>query len=455
MDASDPKPGSEESAEKRQPSRFTPEWSDKPKPAVKDEPKSKPGENNLDALAVATHPKKHALGPEHPKVRFLALAMLVIIGLGSGFVGGWLGNRDDNGKIPIDKQEVVLKSQGDLISHIASTVGPSVVSVDVTTTVTSDSSAQNFFGFGGGQPQSSEQQAAGTGIILTSGGLIITNRHVVPAGTSKVSVTLSDGTEFDDVSVVGRTSSSDSLDIAFLKINDTKGKKLTPATIGDSTKMKVGDSVVAIGNALGQFQNTVTSGILSGYGRSIQATDSDGSNPENLEDLFQTDAAINEGNSGGPLVNLDGQVIGINTATSADGQSIGFSIPINDVSGLIKSVEANGKLQRPYLGVVYVPITNDIAKQDKLSVTRGAYIPSADEVGQDPIISGGPADKAGLKAGDIITKLDDTAIDQANSLSALVNKHSVGDKVTLTIIRDGKGKTVDVILGAAPTDSGS
>ena len=214
----------------------------------------------------------------------------------------------------------------------------------------------------------------------------------------------------------------------------------------------MGDSVIAIGNALGQFQNTVTSGILSGYGRSIQATDSNGSNPENLEDLFQTDAAINEGNSGGPLVNLDGQVIGINTATSANAQSIGFAIPINDVSGLIKSVEANGKLQRPYIGVVYVPITNDIAKQYNLSVTRGAYIPTADQAGQDPIIAGGPADKAGLQAGDIITKLDDTAIDQTNSLSALVNKHSVGDKVTLTVIESGKTKTVDVTLGAAPSN---
>src|SRR6185295_8059449 len=155
-----------------------------------------------------------------------------------------------------------------------------------------------FFGFS----QPSTQEGAGTGIILTSDGLIVTNRHVAPAGTTKVSVVLSDGTEFDNVKVVGRTNSTDSLDIAFLKIDDLKGKKLTPATLGDSSKMEVGDSVIAIGNALGQFQNTVTSGILSGYGRSIQASDASGGSSENLEGLFQTDAAINEGNSGGPLV---------------------------------------------------------------------------------------------------------------------------------------------------------
>src|SRR5690606_17830987 len=176
---------------------------------------------------------------------------------------------------------------------------------------------------------------------------------------------LSDGTELDDVTVVGRTSSRDSLDIAFLKINNLEGKKLTPARIGDSSKMQVGDPVVAIGNALGQFQNTVTSGIISGYGRNIQALDTNGA--ESLENLFQTDTAINPGNSGGPLVNLNGEVIGINTAVAGgDAQNIGFAIPINDVVGLIDTVKQTGKLQRPYLGVIYIPITNDVAEQYSL-----------------------------------------------------------------------------------------
>lgn len=413
-----------EDDKKQSPNHFSPEWQDD---------KSRP------TFANAARP---VLGPDHPKIKFLAMALLIIVAIGSGFLGGWLGARNDTKTTP-QKQQVVLKSQGQLISNIANIVGASVVSVNTT----SAAAAQSFFGAG----QPSQQQGAGTGIILTSDGLIVTNRHVVPQGTTSVSVVLSDGTEFDNVTVIGRTNSTDSLDIAFLKIGDTKGHKLTPATLGDSTKMQVGDSVIAIGNALGQFQNTVTSGILSGHGRSVRASDSSGSSAENLEDLFQTDAAINEGNSGGPLVNLDGEVIGINTAVAGNAQNIGFSIPINDVSGLIKTVEQTGKLERPYIGVYYVPITNDVAQQYSLNATRGAYIPTADQLGSIPIIAGGPADKAGLQSGDIITKLDGKSIDQNNSLSALVNKHSVGDKVTLTIVRSGKTQNVTVTLGAAPT----
>ena len=381
---------------------------------------------------------KPELGPDHPKIKLLAMATLVVISLSSGFLGGWLASKNKSTVItPVEKQQVILKGQGELLGQIAKDVGQSVVSVETTATT------QGFFG-------PSESEGAGTGIILTDDGLIITNRHVVPAGTSNVKVILSDGTEFTDVTVVGRTSSRDSLDIAFLKINDTKGKKLVPAKIGDSGKMQVGDPVVAIGNALGQFQNTVTSGIISGYGRNIQAVDSQGS--ENLENLFQTDTAINPGNSGGPLVNLDGEVIGINTAVAGDAQNIGFAIPINDVSGLISSVKDTGKLQRPYLGVVYIPLTNDVAEQYGLDVKRGAYIAPPGIIGTNPIVSGGPADKAGLKPGDVIVKIDDVAVDQDNSLSAIINKHKVGDKVTLTVFRDGKEQKIDVALGAAPAN---
>lgn len=378
-------------------------------------------------------------GPDHPRVRFLAMATLVILSVSSGFVGGWLAGRDKTvTTTPVETQRVVLNSQGELIGQIAEEVGKSVVSIETTATT------PGFFGF-------SESQGAGTGIILTEDGLILTNRHVVPAGTDDVRIILSDGTEFNDVTVVGRTSSRDSLDIAFLKINDLEGKKLTSAKIGDSAKMRVGDPVVAIGNALGQFQNTVTAGIISGYGRNVQAIDANGA--ESLENLFQTDTAINPGNSGGPLVNLNGEVIGINTAVAGgDAQNIGFAIPINDVIGLIDTVKQTGKLQRPYLGVIYIPITNDVAEQYSLSVKRGAYIAPPGIIGANPIIKDGPAEKAGLKAGDIILKIDGKNIDQTNSLSALVNKHKVGDKVALTILRDGKEQNIDVTLGAAPTN---
>ena len=380
-------------------------------------------------------------GPDSTRVKFFAMATLLILSVSAGFLGGWFGGRYQTPSSTIEKQQVILKSQGEVISHIAETVGESVVSINTTT-----QSSQNFFGI------NSLQQGAGTGIILNKDGLIVTNRHVVPAGTNKVSVILSDGTELDDVTVIGRTNSNDSLDIAFIKINDTKGKHLKPATLGDSSKTKVGDPVVAIGNALGQFQNTVTSGIISGFGRSVEASDSGGFSQENLENLFQTDAAINEGNSGGPLVNLDGQVIGINTAVAGgNAQNIGFAIPINDVNGLIKSVEQSGKLERPFLGVVYLPLTNDVAEQYNLDAKSGVFIPPSTDVGTDSIVSDSPAQKAGLKAGDVITKLDDKAVDQSNSLAALINKHSVGDKITLTVFRDGKEVKLTATLAAAPT----
>ncbi|HEX8763019.1 MAG TPA: trypsin-like peptidase domain-containing protein [Candidatus Saccharimonadales bacterium] len=306
-----------------------------------------------------------------------------------------------------------------------------------------------FFGFQG----STEQRGAGTGIIIDKSGLVITNRHVVPAGSKKVDVTLSDGTKFEDVQVIGRTSESDPLDVAFLKIKDTKGVTLTPAKIGDSSKVIVGDTVIAIGNALGQFQNTVTSGIISGHGRSIEAGgESDGST-ESLQNLFQTDAAINQGNSGGPLVNLEGEVIGINTAIAAgDAQNIGFAIPINDVKGVIANVIEKGKLERPYLGVVYVTITADMAKRYDLKSDAGAYIPPAVMIGSRSILSGSPAEKAGIKEGDIITKVDGEKVDETHSLTSLLGKHKVGDTITVTIVRDGNERPIDVTLSAAPED---
>ncbi len=370
-----------------------------------------------------------------------------LVGFGAGWLGAGIHNNGNNEVLngTLSPQKQVVTSQGELISSIAKTVGPSVVSVNVTSTSSSTDSIFNL-----GLPQT--EQSAGTGIILTSNGLVVTNRHVVPQGTTSVSVTLSNGTELSNVSVVGETSTSSSLDIAFLKINDSQGQTLTPAVLGDSSSVQVGDSVVAIGNALGQFQNTVTSGIISGYGRSVQASDSgSGASSENLEDLFQTDAAINEGNSGGPLVNMNGQVIGINTALAGNAQNIGFAIPINDVKGLIQQVETTGKLQQPYIGVYYVPITSDIAQQYNLSVDNGAWIPPSSVLGQDPIIAGGPADQAGLKSGDIITKVDNTSINQNNSLASLIDQKQAGQTVSLTVIRNGKTIYVSVTLGVEPS----
>jgi len=384
------------------------------------------------------------------------IVIIVLVGLLSGFGGAWLEQRDNQNtgifSTELGNQKKIVTTQSQLISSIAKTVGPSVVSVNVNIDSSSSSDDSGLSQFGFSQPDQTEQ-AAGTGIIIDSSGIVMTNRHVVPVGTTSVSVTLSDGTQLNDVSVIGRTSDTDNLDIAFLKINNTEGHKLIPANIGDSSTVQVGDDVVAIGNALGQFQNTVTSGIISGYGRSVEATDSNGdpSTAENLDDLFQTDAAINEGNSGGPLVNLNGQVIGVNVATAGDAQNIGFSIPINDVKGLIEQVIKTGTFTRPYLGIRYVVLTPDVASEYNLSVQQGAFIAPSSDPTNPSVTSGSPADQAGIQTNDIITQVNGVNVDETHSLTSLLSPLVPGDKINLTIVRGTQTLHVSVTLGTEPS----
>lgn len=377
----------------------------------------------------------------------LAVIGIVLLGFLAGIGGGWLGARSyyqDQGIANASRtvKQQYVSNESELIAQIAKDVGQSVVSVDVQTQTT----APDFFGFA----QTMNQQSAGTGFIISSDGIIVTNRHVVPQGSTSVSVTLSDGTRYDNVQVIGRTSDTSPQDIAFLKIADLKGKTLVPATLGDSSKIQVGDRVIAIGNALGQFQDTVTSGIISGYGRDVTAGDQSSlGTSENLTDLFQTDAAINEGNSGGPLVDMNGEVIGINTAIASNAQNIGFAQPINDVKGLIASVLGTGQLQQPYLGVRYVSLTDDLAYEYNLPVKRGAYVvPSTDG---SSVVPGSPAEKAGIHEKDVITKVNNISIDDKNGLTSVISRFKVGDKVTLTVIRGSKTITLKVTLEAAPT----
>lgn len=385
----------------------------------------------------------------HLQAAGLGLIVLVLLVGGlAGFGGAWLANRNGDGLVTgnVGREKKIVSSQSQLISQIAKSVGPSVVSVNVSI---GEGGGSDAFGFA----PSRQAQGAGTGIIINSDGLIVTNRHVVPTGTTSVSVTLSDGTELNDVSVIGRTSDNDTLDIAFLKINDSEGHKLAPATLGNSSVVQVGDDVVAIGNALGQFQNTVTSGIISGYGRSLQTGDSTGrASGEGLVDLFQTDAAINEGNSGGPLVNLNGQVIGINTAVAGNAENIGFAIPINDIKGSVEQVSKTGKLTRPYLGVRYVQLTGDIAKEFKIDTSNGALIVPVLDPASPSVLPDSPAAKAGLRPNDVIVAVNGTKIDQSHSLTALLSRQQPGDKIKLTILRDGKTAQVAVTLGAQPTN---
>lgn len=382
-----------------------------------------------------------------PKRNAVTMLLVIFISISAGFAGGFLSinfkqRENNNSQASIEQGKQAVEERSSLISSIAKEVGPSVVSINVTS---QGVVSNGFFG-----QRQVEQQSAGTGFIISKDGYVLTNRHVIPEGATKVSITMSDGTVLDDVNVVGTTSSSDSLDIGFLKINNTKGKTLTAVKIGDSSKAQVGDSVIAIGNALGQFQNTVTAGIISGYGRSVQASDGSGASSENLQNLFQTDAAINQGNSGGPLVNANSEVIGINTAMAGDGaQNIGFAIPINDAKGLIEGILANGKVQRPYLGVRYIQLTPESAAKLGVKNESGAYINGSN--GGAGVVAGSPADNGGLKDKDIIIKINDQSVDENNSLSSVVGRFKVGDTVTVTFVRDGTEQTTKVKLGELPS----
>jgi serine protease Do len=411
---------------------------------------SRPPVKDSKMATYSTRPprfKKSSAVLSRPQVsrRYSLIAILALLIFLLALLGGWLGaytydHNRLNATTTAQKQQYI-SDEGSLISSIAKDVGQSVVSVDVQ----SQTVTQDFFGL----TQQNNQKSSGTGFIVSTDGIIVTNRHVVPAGTTQVSVTLADGTTYDNVQVIGRTPDSSPLDIAFLKISDSKGKTLVPAILGDSSKMRVGDRVIAIGNALGQFQNTVTSGIVSGYGRDVQAGDQSGTSGENLTDLFQTDAAINEGNSGGPLVNINGEVIGVNTAVASGAQNIGFAIPINDVKGLITSVLGSGKLQQPYLGVRYISLTADLAYRFNLKVNQGAYIAPSED-GSPSVLQGSPADKAGLNEKDVIMKVNNITLDGRTNLTSALTRFKVGDPVDLTVNRAGKTIHIKVKLENTP-----
>ncbi|MBR2841526.1 trypsin-like peptidase domain-containing protein [Candidatus Saccharibacteria bacterium] len=315
------------------------------------------------------------------------------------------------------------------IAEVADKVSKSVVSI-----VTSTKST-NFFG------QVQNSSAAGTGIIVTADGYILTNKHVID-GANKVTVVLDDGTIYENVEVAA----TDPLnDVAYLKIKDVSD--LTAAKLGDSKTVTVGQQVIAIGNALGLYQNTVTAGIISGTGRSVTASDGTGANAETLTDMIQTDAAINSGNSGGPLVNAAGEVIGINTAT-ASAENMGFAIPISSAKGMLEQLIASGKAERTYLGVYSTEITSELAKQYNLPVEEGVYLYSPSSY--SAIIKNSPAAKAGLKDKDIITKINGVKVGVSGSLANLIGEYKPGDTVQLTIIRDGNETAINVTLEGYP-----
>lgn len=319
------------------------------------------------------------------------------------------------------KQKVVLEESSAIIDTVKK-VSESVVSV------TSSSQTLNFF-----TGRSEEQTGGGTGFILTSDGLIVTNKHVVDDTNAKYTVLTSDGKSYDATVL-----SLDTLnDLAVLRI-DAKG--LRPVELGDSNALQVGQWVVAIGNALGEYQNSVTVGVVSAKERRINTS------TESLDGLIQTDAAINPGNSGGPLVNLAGQVVGINTAIAGGAEGIGFAINIDSVKTALDSVQKTGKIVRPYLGVRYLNLNKEISKSAGIASDKGALVYRGSSPADVPVLPGSPADKAGIVENDIITKINGQEINENTSLVSLLQKYKPGEKVSLTVLRKGEEIKVECTL---------
>jgi serine protease Do len=286
-----------------------------------------------------------------------------------------------------------------------------------------------------------QEVGGGSGFIISSDGLILTNKHVVSDASASYTVITNDGTKYT-AKVLARDPSQD---FAVVKIDATG---LPTVSLGDSDGLELGQTAIAIGNALGQFSNTVSVGVVSGLERTVTASDELDGQQETIQGVIQTDAAINPGNSGGPLLNLQGEVIGINTAVASGAQSIGFAIPINRAKSDINSVRATGNIESPYLGVRYLMVSSDIAQQQNLPVSVGALVRgSSDGPAVEP---GSPAAKAGIEAEDIIEKVNSQQIDADHALGDVIAGYNVGDTVTLTINRGGKEMTLQVTLSKRP-----
>lgn len=375
---------------------------------------------------------KHQMASPTPswKAKLSLVILILAVCFGAGFLGSYAANLDDQVSItdfsePKSDGNKILTEGEQNIAAVFEEVSPSVVSI-----VTSAPGRSGF-----------AVQAAGTGMIISANGYVLTNKHVIN-GASSVTIITSDDKVYDDVKVLG----TDPLnDVAFLKI--PKVKDLPTVTIGDSKTVRPGQNVIAIGNALGQFQNTVTSGIISGIGRPVVASTSGdyfGDSAESLSDLLQTDAAINSGNSGGPLLNMKGQVIGINTAVAEGAQSIGFAIPIGATKGIIKHLLATGEVERAIVGLQYVSITPEVKAEYELNVDQGDYVTATG--GGGGLGEESPARKAGIEKGDVIVKVNDFNVGAGKSTATLIGEFKPGDTVQLTLLRDGKTITKNVTL---------
>lgn len=371
-------------------------------------------------------------------------------------------NTKGDSKNPASYTNTPLLSQESLVVDTVKQVKPAVVSIIISKDVPKYVSVPGTGGdnpFGGifgndpffnqffNAPQlqqngtEKKEVGGGSGFLVSSNGLIVTNKHVVQDKTADYTVFTNDGKKHT-ATVIAR---DPVLDVAVIKI---EGAGYPYLSFGNSDTLDVGQSVIAIGNALGEFKNTVSVGVVSGLSRQVTAGDSSGSS-EVLSNVIQTDAAINPGNSGGPLLDLNGRVIGVNVAVAQGSQNIGFALPSNSISSVVDSVKSTGKIVRPYVGIRYIPITSELKDKNNLSVDYGILVSRGATQNDLAVIPGSPADKAGIVENDIILSVDGSQIDSEHDFASIIRSKKIGDTVSLEILHKGQKEFISLVLSQA------
>lgn len=355
----------------------------------------------------------------------VALGVLVAVGLYQAQVRGLIPKVPGNfPKLETRETRTVIQEENAVVS-VVEKVSPSVVAIGATT--------RTFDPFDPFSLPRSQNATIGTGFVISEKGIIITNKHVVADPDVKYNVVTKDGKKYE----IRKIYRDPVLDLAVVQVD---AEDLKALELGDSSKLKIGQTIIAIGNALGRFTNTVTTGVVSGLGRRVVAGDPFSGTAESLDDLIQTDAAINPGNSGGPSLNSAGQVVGVNVATTEGAQNIGFAIPINSVKKITDEFIQTGTVSRPFLGIQYRFISRDVAILNE--VPQGVFI-------QD-VVQDSAADKAGLKEGDIITKIDGQTVDSESKISQIIASKKIGESLNLTVWDEGNERSVTAILQELP-----
>jgi S1-C subfamily serine protease len=398
--------------------------------------------------------------PKIKKIIFflIVIILVVFVSAGSGAIFGFIASREGailfnnikKGEIGTEVVKQKIIQEDSAVIDVVKNSAPGVVSIVISKDVPKIQRFSNPFDFyfnpGRGnfdseQGTTKETIGGGTGFFITTDGMIVTNRHVVDDSSADYSVVTNDDVEHSATVLAVDPNN----DIAIIKID---GEDYPTLELGDSNSIQIGQTVIAIGNSLGEFSNTVSRGIVSGLKRDLTAGDRLGQ-AEKLNDIIQTDAAINPGNSGGPLLDINGQVIGINVAIAQDAQNIGFAIPSTQVKKIIDQVKATGKISTPYLGIRYIPIDESLQKENNLPYTYGALVARGNKITDLAVLPGSPADTAGIVENDIILEIEGEKISferDGEELSTLISRYNVGDTIKLKIWHKGIEKNIEVTL---------